>query len=533
MLMSSEILSRLWTLKIVNAGNTALVSLGKIQSKSLTTSLDIISLASDIGSNVSLSIDGELRTHAVEISGITHSTNNEAYDLLRDAATQNLGNVTTVKIELTHADMVINGVCLVANFSQETGVSDFVKFSASLVFTTEPTYVGLIFGSPDCPTSTITLQTASNEATFTAGTSGDRLGTYEDLAMDRNGIRVVSGGFGTDNPSSAMGSVFVYTRTADTWALEQEILIAGGTFQNFGRSVAINGDGDELVSARTSSGSEAVEFWGRSGTVWTISQTLTPSALVGANFGTSIVMDLNGLVCAIVSGSNANQDKLWIFTKSGGVWAETTVITPTIDASNGDPLEGFSLAISGDGKYIAIGAPLAETDVEVYYVDQGGSGNWGLQQTVTEGAAGISFGYGLSINCDGTVLAIGEPDDASEAGGSVHIFKRTASTWTLAGSAAGPSSAYAIGRSNSLSYDGKVLLTSDWSYDSQKGIAFIYQDQDNDNVWVEQQQIQPALAAADQFGLSVALSTIGGWCCISAGGFNSTEGKLYMYKVYT
>ena len=97
--------------------------------------------------------------------------------------------------------------------------------------------------------------------------------------------------------------------------------------------------------------------------------------------------------------------------------------------SSGDNF-GWSVSLNADGTRVAIGAPLNDRsgndsgNVRVYELDS--SNNWQqLGQDIHGEAAGDQSGYSVSLSADGTRLAIGLAfnDGGGNDSGSVRVYK--------------------------------------------------------------------------------------------------------------
>ena len=120
---------------------------------------------------------------------------------------------------------------------------------------------------------------------------------------------------------------------------------------------------------------------------------------------------------------------------------------------------GFAVSISGDGSRTAIGAPYnagGGTDrghVRVYSYTT----SWGqLGADINGEGNNDRFGFSVSLDSDGSHLAVGAPynDDGGTNSGHVRVYEYTGSAWSQLGSdIVGPSGDYA-GWSVSLSGDG-------------------------------------------------------------------------------
>jgi hypothetical protein len=124
-----------------------------------------------------------------------------------------------------------------------------------------------------------------------------------------------------DNSAANSGAVYVFTRTATTWA-QQAYLKAShtGADDRFGPRVALSANGSTLV--------------------------------VGASAEDSSATGVNGNQA---DSSAANSGAVYVFTRTATTWAQQAYLK----ASNAgaDDQFGRSLALSGDGSTLAVGAP--------------------------------------------------------------------------------------------------------------------------------------------------------------------------------
>ncbi len=100
--------------------------------------------------------------------------------------------------------------------------------------------------------------------------------------------------------------------------------------------------------------------------------------------------------------------------------------------------EATSLVMSGDGTTLAVGQSENGINsnfggqVDVYRLNE--DGTWTqLGRTIESDLTTGLFGYGVSLNEDGSILAISEPDDGSSSGGRVIAYELNVDTWQQRG----------------------------------------------------------------------------------------------------
>ncbi|MBI3048955.1 MAG: integrin [Acidobacteria bacterium] len=342
------------------------------------------------------------------------------------------------------------------------------------------------------------------------------------------------GGNQNDESAYNAGAVYVYVRKGDAWVQQAYVKASNaGSGDHFGNAVALSADGSTMAVAA---------FWESSG----------------------------------ATGINGNQNDnsipqagaVYVFTRSGGAWTQQAYIkaSNTGRAGEGDtPGEGdqfgFSVALSGDGNVLAVGAPSEDSNAggvngnqhddsassagAVYVYGRSGT-TWAQQaylksDTPTNFTLGDQFGYSVALNGDGTTLAVGAYDEAGSGrsvnapidtgrngSGAVYVFRRKGATWSKEAylktwnAEGGDSWGVSVG----LSEDGTTLAVgsidedclctgvvhapsdagaTDQKSDRSAGAAAIFVR--SGTTWTQQAYIKPSNPGeGDWFGVRLALS---------------------------
>jgi hypothetical protein len=143
-----------------------------------------------------------------------------------------------------------------------------------------------------------------------------------------------------------MGEVYLFTKSGASWATPAQALIQaadGQTKDAFGYSVAA-GNGEVLVGAyqNGSTSPGAAYVFAGNGTSWSQQTKLVPSDGVNGDFfGYSVA--LSGNTALVGAYEKAMQTgAAYVFTSTGGAWAQTEVSAPAAGQSF-----GYSVALSG------------------------------------------------------------------------------------------------------------------------------------------------------------------------------------------
>lgn len=267
----------------------------------------------------------------------------------------------------------------------------------------------------------------------------------------------------SDNSVYAAGAAYVYVRQGNSWA-QQAYVKASNPGQNdhFGSSVALSRDGNTMA--------------------------------VAAHWEASAATGING---------NQNDDSLpqagavYVFTRTGTTWRQQAYVkaSNTGSAAQGDGDQfGFSLALSGDGNTLAVGA-------------------------ITEDSAA------QQINGNQT-------DDSAQSAGAVYLFSRTGTTWTQQAYVKTPHQAAGdlLGFSVALSLDGNTLAAAAFDedgsgrginppYDNKSissGALYVFTRQSGN--WSQQAYIKGSRGeTSDGFGFATSISEDGNTIAVGSG----------------
>jgi hypothetical protein len=203
-------------------------------------------------------------------------------------------------------------------------------------------------------------------------------------------------GDAADNSVYASGAAYVFVRRGDAWAQQAYVKASNaGQSDLFGMNVALSADGNTMAVAAP---------WERSA----------------------------------ATGVNGNQDDdslpqagaVYVFTRSGDSWQQQAYVKASNTGrrdGDGDQF-GFSVALSGDGNTLAVGATTEDSAATGIGGDQANdaaasagavyvfarTGNTWAQQAYVKGSnteAGDLFGYDVSLSNDGNTLAAAGYDE--------------------------------------------------------------------------------------------------------------------------
>ena len=182
-------------------------------------------------------------------------------------------------------------------------------------------------------------------------------------------------------------------------------------------------------------------------------------------FGESVSLSSDGSIVAasadLNDGNGENSGHVRVFENISGVW---TQIGDDIDGEAANDLSGDSVSLSSDGSIVAIGTRLNDGNGENsghVRVFKNVSGVWTqIGNDINGEAAGDNLGRSISLSSDGSIIAVGATgnDDNGDAAGHVRIYRNISNVWTQVGTSInGEAAGDLSGNSVSLSSDGSIV----------------------------------------------------------------------------
>src|SRR5262249_40873575 len=140
-------------------------------------------------------------------------------------------------------------------------------------------------------------------------------------------------------------------------------------------------------------------------------------------------------------------------------------------------LFGGSVALSGDGSTLLIGAPQMKSAAGVVYVFPSFWGGWyqSAMLLAADGVSGDEFGFAVTLSNAGSTALIGAPDRNHNAGAG-YVFLHSGSTWTQQPdltASDGTMGAY-FGVSVALNSNGSTALIGADGTNNNVGAAYIF-----------------------------------------------------------
>ena len=313
----------------------------------------------------------------------------------------------------------------------------------------------------------------------------------------------------------------------------------------YGHSIALNDEGTRMVVGAPRNG----DFLEHAGQVtvlelkdndWTELGNPLKGQQQDANFGKKVAINNAGDI--IASGYFFDTDNtsdlaaIKVFKLVGAEWLQ---LGSDITGADIDDLAHASISLNGDGDVLAIGQPNNYASqgftgrVRVFQLD---SGEWlQLGQDINGDVSGDSAGASISLNDIGDMVAIGSPTHSlrGDGFGQVRVFQLANGSWDqLGGDIDGEHKGGHLGTAIALSGDGSTLVAgaplADPNGQDFQGLVKIFEL--SESQWTLVRTSSGALSG-DNLGTSVSISQNGKFVAMAAPKSESVGEVLFIQKI--
>ncbi|MEO1029825.1 MAG: T9SS type A sorting domain-containing protein [Bacteroidota bacterium] len=295
----------------------------------------------------------------------------------------------------------------------------------------------------------------------------------------------------------------------------------------FGRVLSLNADGTivavsdafgDVVAANNDNTGFVKVYQNQNGT-WTQLGSTIFGEVTNDQFGVSVALSADGTIVAAGStqnnGSSNDTGHVRVFQYNAGTWSQ---IGSDIDG-NEDEVTGHAVSLNGDGTILAIGARASDTSgltnngfVRVFHWN--GSAWVQLGSDINGANTGEALGYSVHLSEDGTRLAVGGSEEYTNTGASnngvVRIYEWNGSVWSQLGSDLTGASNERLGHSISMNAEGSRIAMGaplNAGGGTFQGSAYIYEY--NGSSWNLLGSKIDGDAFAQTFGVTLDLSADG------------------------
>ena len=282
-----------------------------------------------------------------------------------------------------------------------------------------------------------------------------------------------------------VGAVYVFRRSAGTWALEARI----GSFdpaqgEQFGRGLALDG---EVIAAGVAQDNNpipggTIQIFRRFGSNWNFADRILPPTPT-SHFGDLLAMDAGILIVGRPGENGLNgligEGRVLVYQVDFGSSSSPQVL---FAQGGGAAQDQFGSSVAIKGGRITVGAPGVDTeDVEgagAVYVFGGGSFFWSQQAKLTAPNPLEYEGMGRSVAIDGDWVVAGAPYQSrmGREDGVAYVFSHSGSSWAFDGSLATPTqTSFHTGFGSAVAIAGNRMAIGTTYFKAHGGQVLVYQ----------------------------------------------------------
>ncbi|AUP77190.1 T9SS type A sorting domain-containing protein [Flavivirga eckloniae] len=321
------------------------------------------------------------------------------------------------------------------------------------------------------------------------------------LAINEDGSVVVIGVSFADDNGSASGKAMVYRHINNSWVLVGSPIIGEFEGDRFGSSVAINDDGTIVaIGAEDNNGGDTnkngvghVRVFHYENNDWVQIGADINGEKSFESFGESLSMNADGSVIAVGNTFLEYRNNIFLETQKVKIFRNInnnwTQIGNDLSIRVRDGIaysKKLSISMNNLGDIVAIGTAGADTNgksnnVGEVKIFRNTNNNWNLIGSPIYGTQeNGQFGQSVSINSNGSILAVGSTSINSDSGlgsGQVRIYKNLNEKWVQIGeNINGEAPEHRMGVV-SISSNGSVVATGNSSSLDEKYVK-VFNNQD-------------------------------------------------------
>jgi Bacterial Ig-like domain (group 3) len=281
--------------------------------------------------------------------------------------------------------------------------------------------------------------------------------------------------------------------------------LSGSGSEGLGSSVAVSADGETAVVGAPLAAGGAAHVYQESGGSWSSTPVASFTGSSGEGLGGSVAVSADGRTLALSApAAGGGAGAVYVYQESGGSWSSTPVATFTGSAN--DSL-GSALALSADGQTVVAGASGAGGSTGEVLVYRKSAGSWSSAPVATfTGTASVPLGVSVAVSGGGQTVVAGSPTASGD--GEAVLYSESGGSWpsTATATFAG-SGSEALGSSVAVSEDGGLVVAGAPEAGSNAGAVEVYDEVGGS--WPSTPTTTFAGSGAEHLGYSVAASADG------------------------
>jgi choice-of-anchor B domain-containing protein len=219
-------------------------------------------------------------------------------------------------------------------------------------------------------------------------------------------------------------------------------------------------------------------------------------------FGIAVAVLPNQIFVGEPSGAAAPGGRVHVYSRTAATWRAGAQAL-TVEGLPAGTFFGAALAAEGNTLLVGMRNQVDSARGGVRVFTRAADGSWS-DAGALGGTPVARSGFGWSVALAGDLALVGAP--TTQPGGAVHVFRRSGTTWTAAGTLPADSLVAGDRFGTAISIDGDRVAVSAPGRDSQKGAVFVFR-RGTDGSWTREGMLSGRRAVANsQMGASLLLS---------------------------
>ena len=253
-------------------------------------------------------------------------------------------------------------------------------------------------------------------------------------------------------------------------------------------------------------------------------------------FGHSVAASGNGATVMVgAPDDDGALGAVWVFERSGSTWTQPGTMLTGGEEEIGEGHFGACVVLSADGDTALVGAPRDDGGLGAVWVFTRSGSTWTRQAKLTggaeESASGGWFGDSVALSADGETALVSAPVDHGDTG-AVWVFTRSGSTWTRQAKLTGgteESTDSWFGGSVALSADGDTAMVGDPADQSELGAVWVFTR--SGSTWTQQgaKLMGVEESGEGRFGSSVSMSADGDTALVGGRSDGTGSGAAWVF----
>ncbi len=340
------------------------------------------------------------------------------------------------------------------------------------------------------------------------------------VSINSDGSVIAYGEVTNSNNGTGAGQVKIYGKTNNNWSLIGQPIQGVQAEGHFGDAVSLNAEGNIVavgapwVEENGVNSGQVRVFENVNGNWEQMGQNINGDSAFDVS-GRAVSLNASGTILAIGSHFNSNNGTqsghVRVFEFINGSWVQLGL---DINGESQFDESGWSVSLSDDGAIVAIGAKHNWGDgynqghVRVYNYQ---NGSWvQLGEDIDGEADNDLSGYSVSINSNGSIVAIGGIDNEANgsSAGHVRVYEYNNGSWQQLGGDLDGEEGDRFGYSVSISDDGLTVAVGALNGDgleTNSGLVQIYSF--NNGAWTQLGGNIEGAVMGEDFGRSVSINS--------------------------